>query len=261
MLADITEEARTLFRTIWADRPARTTGIGLGLLVVLTLLAYVAAATSDGPLAALVRHEIKPTRDGSLAEIVAYGMSFLAATAFFCTFIETRSKLLLSLSLLMAFVWLDDAARYHERLGGHLVTAFDLQGMWGLRPQDTGELLAWSIAGSVLGLCLCAGLAGRKPGDLGVLALVAAGFAVLVACGVVGDMAHIMAPSELGGELGLVEDGGEMLAIAYIAGLALGLTRNARAYYAAASARTAGHAPVAGSVTAGNPGTEVLRSH
>jgi hypothetical protein len=49
-----------------------------------------------------------------------------------------------------AFVVADDALQYHERVGKKLAERCDLGAVAGLRPQDSGELLAWSLAGLAL---------------------------------------------------------------------------------------------------------------
>jgi hypothetical protein len=101
----------------------------------------------------------------------------------------------------------------------------------GLRPQDTGEVIAWLFAGLVLGLVLLVSFLGRKPGDLGVLALVSTGFGLLVFCGIFVDMVHIAVPARFKSIIALIEDGGEMLAVVFITVISIALSRNGQAYY------------------------------
>ena len=61
-------------------------------------------------------------------------------------FLEHRSRVPLALSSLLLFIFFDDAAEYHERLGEYLVQALDLGALAGLRDQDMGELTAWALA-------------------------------------------------------------------------------------------------------------------
>jgi len=229
-----------LVRVILADRAARLTALTLGL-AVLTIIAMYAIATAwqaDFWIASKVAGEIGLSRDRSMGEIVNYGLEFVACVLFLLSYFENRSPVLVFLSLLMAFIWFDDSARYHERIGALMVGTFGLPAFAGLRPQDTGEVVAWALAGLILALMLVLGLRHRRPGDRGVLVLVSFGFCFLLLCGVVVDLAHV----GLGGHFELlasvIEDGGEMLAVVLITGVALGLSRNGRAYYEMAARRS-----------------------
>lgn len=222
----ILRETVFLVRAIWDDRPTMWTGLALILLVVVLVLAYaIARHFEDSATALTIGNAIALGRDGSLAEIVGYGFSFLAAVMFFLVGIERQSRAAMFLFLLMAFVWLDDAAQYHERGGRWLSGTLSLPAVGGLRSQDLGELLAWALAGiALLGVLVCA-LLKRKPGDLGMLTLSFFCFALLVVCGVAFDMLHVLAPFDLGFEIGVIEDGGEMIALALIAVIAIGIAR------------------------------------
>lgn len=232
-------ESSRLLRIILNDRPTVVAVSLLAVGVVLLVVAYgVSGVLMDrSSVAAFLHTEIGLSRDRSMGEIVNYGLAFLAATSFFLSFVALRTPMYLFAALLMGFIWLDDSAMYHERLGGQLVRSYDLPAVAGLRPQDLGELLAWSAAGLVLGLVLLFALRRRALGDLGVLALLSLCFGLLVLCGVVADLLHVLAPRHLNLGIGLVEDGGEMLAVTLIAGLALGLARNGEAYRAACLAQ------------------------
>lgn len=220
-------EAFLLMRSIRDDRPTVWTGLALILLVVSIVLAHVVASLFEdvSPVAQRLKTGIGLGRDRSLAEIVGYGFSFLAAVLFFLVWMERQSRALMFLFLLMTFIWLDDAARYHERVGGWLSDALSLSAVGGLRAQDLGELLAWALAGIVLLSALVFAMMRRSPGDLGILGLVFMCFLLLVACGVVFDMLHVLAPFDLGGVIGVLEDGGEMIALALIAIIAIGVAR------------------------------------
>lgn len=223
----ILRETVFLMRAIWDDRPTMWTGLALILLVVVLVLAYaIARHFEDASATALtIGNAIALGRDGSLAEIVGYGFSFLAAVMFFLVGIERQSRAAMFLFLLMAFVWLDDAAQYHERSGTWLSGTLSLPAVGGLRSQDLGELLAWALAGIALLGVLVFALMKRRPGDLGMLTLFFLCFALLVVCGVAFDMLHVLAPFDLGSEIGVIEDGGEMIALALIAVIAIGIAR------------------------------------
>ncbi len=229
-------DARLLLRLVLSDRPARIMALMLGIGVIVLITVYgLSVANSGSPFAAFLVFEIGLSQDRSMGEIVGYGMAFLAATLFFVAFLEIGAPVLLFAASLMGFAWFDDSAGYHERVGEKLASLLDLPTFAGLRPQDTGELLAWLVPGALLGLLLVLCILRRSPGDLGILALVMGGFGLLVLFGVVADMIHVAAPTEFGGAIGLIEDGGEMLVISMLAALAIGLSRNGRAYCEAAA--------------------------
>jgi hypothetical protein len=221
-----------------------TLALGFSVLVVVGLYAAT-ASQPDSEIAAKIAHEIGLSRDRSMGEIVIYGMAFMASALFFLASVENRSLMLFFLSTLMAFVWFDDSAGYHERFGRYLVEVSDLPRFPRLRPQDTGELIAWALAGLVLTPVFLLSLLRRRPGDLGLLALFSAGFGVLALCGIVTDLLHMAAPQRFNLFFAVIEDGGEMFAIALISGLALGLARNGREYYSSLAPGThvwgAGH--------------------
>ena len=224
-------EGNLLLRTILSDRPVKIAIIVLGLLIFSMVVLYV--ATAGHPVSSLsfnVHRLIGLSKDRSLGEILNYGQAFLASFLFFVIFLESRSLMFLSLSVLMAFIWFDDAAKYHERFGGILVEKFDLPVFGALRAQDTGELIAWAIAGIIFICFFWVSLLRPRPGDLGAFTLVSVGFLALILFGIIVDMVHIAAPQDLNFIIGVIEDGGEMLAITSIAAVALGCVRNYEAY-------------------------------
>jgi hypothetical protein len=224
-------ETRLLLRAILSDRPVIATMTVLGSVVCAFIGLFVAThGQPDQSFWFAVHSEIGLSRDRSMGEILNYGLAFLASVLFFLVFIESRSPMFFFFSILMAFIWFDDSASYHERFGRFLDRTISLPALPGTRQQDTGELIAWAIAGSILACFLLPSLLRRRPGDLGALVLVTSGFAALIFFGMLADMVHIAAPPELDFEIGVIEDGGEMLAITFIAGVALGLVRNYQSY-------------------------------
>ncbi|GHG11422.1 hypothetical protein ACFSYD_25275 [Paracoccus aerius] len=165
--------------------------------------------------------------DQSLSESFNHGMLFLAAVLFTLASYETRSRLALFLAALFAFAWLDDSSQYHERMGAILVKNINLPSAFGLRAQDFGELLAWALATTLLFLLGNWAYSGRRNGDGLVLRLISLPIAALLLCAVVFDMIHIMVQGRLANRLlNILEDGGEMLAVAAIATVALAVARN-----------------------------------
>lgn len=215
------------------DRVTVTAGATLLVLIAAIVLSYSisSAASQKSELAATIAYELGLSREGSFSEQVNQGIAFFASAMFFLAFLEYRSWNLLSLAALLAFIWFDDAARYHERIGGFLVSKFEFAAVLGLRPQDTGELLAWSLAAAALSALFILSYWRRRPGDWGILMSVLAAFLLLVFFGVVIDFLHILVPPNVELLVGVLEDGGEMLAVALIAICSIGVVRNADAYF------------------------------
>ncbi len=128
---------------------------------------------------------------------------------------------------LFAYLLVDDRYQLHERLGAHLAQVWGLPDTLGLRAVDLGELLvmaAVSLAGVLLllvGMVASTSATRRALVDVLLLLGVMAFFAVVV------DMAHILfltSPAEP--LVGVLEDGGEMLAltlvVAYLYSLGVG---------------------------------------
>lgn len=226
-------EAAVLYRIIINDRPVLVTFAVLVAITLCLILAYGIGGLfrERSAFAEFLFEEIALTKDRSMGEIFNYGLSFLSASLFFVTFVALRSLMFLFSSLLMAFIWFDDSARYHERLGHKLADRLDLPAVANVRPQEVGELLAWGVAGVVLALLLVLAVVRRGPGDLGALFLLSVCFGLLVVFGLLADI--VGAPEGHRRLFGLMEDGGEMLAIVLVTGMSLGLVRNAEAYRAA----------------------------
>lgn len=201
-------------------------------LILLSTLATIVGQNSN--LAAKIAFGINISRDGSFSELVNYGICFFAAMMFFLAFLDHGCRSFIFLSVLSLFIWYDDAMSYHERVGKVIVEKFELSAFLGLRSQDTGEFIAWAFAGMVLSGIFLWSLRRRCPGDFGILATVFAPFLMLVFFGVVVDFLHVLVPARLqwlAGAVGTIEDGGEMLSVALIATLAVGIQRNTVAYH------------------------------
>ena len=184
-------------------------------------------------IARAIRHNFNLGLDDMVAENFNHGLAFLAATLLFLSFVEVRSRAMLFLTALYGFIWFDDSASFHERAGEKIGKALDLPMRMGLGPQEQGELLAWGIGGIFVGLVFLWFWRGRRRGDLGAVIPFLMCFVALVVFGVVVDMLHAVISPRYGEAAGVIEDGGEMLAIVASAALALGLSRNAPAYYQA----------------------------
>ncbi len=159
-----------------------------------------------------------PGTEGSFSEILNYAQAGLAAVFLGLTWARTRSVVFLAWAAMFTFILLDDSLQYHEVVGAWLVDTLALPAFGDLRAQDTGEVLAWAMAGAVLiPLAVLAVL--RSSGlERGFGLLMASTFVALVFFAVVVDMIHVALPWRA---VMLVEDGGEMLSVAAACVLAL----------------------------------------
>jgi hypothetical protein len=156
-----------------------------------------------------------PAEDRSFAEQVMRGVSLMTAICFLLSYVVTKRRVLLALSAVYGFVWVDDMFLYHERAGTKIAEMFNLQYQFGLRGQDFGEITAWFIAGLGLAVMFAWALLRSELRDVSLLLLVAPAFAMLAFFGLVVDMLHVMFEEQVGLLLGLIEDCGEMLAVAF----------------------------------------------
>lgn len=166
--------------------------------------------------------------EGSVSESFNHGMAFAAAVLFFVAGKAVQSRVCMVLAALMAFAWFDDSAQYHERVGVLFQDYFATANLGIVRPVDAGGLLAWGSVGLVLlGLAVWASRR-FQPGDRVVIRLVRVPVLMLVLCVSVIDLIHSRFDGTVWDATFLViEDGGEMIAIALLATVALFLARNA----------------------------------
>lgn len=127
-----------------------------------------------------------------------------------------RSALFAAWALVFFYLLLDDSLSVHERLGSWLAGVLGFQAALGLRAVDFGELL---VSGVVAGgfVLLIATLALRSTARMRRLCVdYLQLLALLVFFGVVVDMLHVIGKDYGLRGLGLLEDGGEMLAMSLI---------------------------------------------
>jgi hypothetical protein len=137
-----------------------------------------------------------------------------------------RDRWLWLWSALFAYLLLDDRLLLHERSGSWIASQLELGGWFGPHAVHVGELAYMAFLG-LTALC-AAGLMlarGRRPGARNIdLALL---FGVLVFFGAGVDFVHAYGDSRGWRGLGLLEDGGEMLAMSLIAAYVAPLPRAA----------------------------------
>jgi hypothetical protein len=170
--------------------------------------------------------------DNGYPEMVMYATTLLTAGALFYTSLRRRAPWLLFFALLFVIAFVDDAMQYHEIFGDYLAVTLDLPSFGGLRPQDTGELTAWALAGLLLVVPFVAAWRAQRPyqdGEAMVMFVLLGG---LVFCGVVFDMLQILYwYGNIGTLLLFLEDGGEMLVMALTFSFAFSRALAARRAY------------------------------
>ena len=160
------------------------------------------------------------TKDGGYPEIYQYIKEFWIMILILSVFVKTREIGYIAWATLSAYLLCDDALSIHERVGRIIANSLEFTPFLGLRLQDFGELAVTAIAAvlllTLIGFFYLRGsnLFKKITRDLLVLLLVIAFFGVFV------DMVHIPL-KQLGWKmnfaLGVIEDGGEMIAISMLA--------------------------------------------
>lgn len=161
---------------------------------------------------------LHPTNDGSIQELGNYVQAGLCVIFLALVVWKRHSIMALAWCFIFLFVLIDDALQYHETVGAWLATTFHFPSLGGMRPVDLGELLAWSMAGLVVGPMLTVAFLRSSGVERGMGLILMACFGALVVCAVGLDMLHVAVPSEL---LMVAEDGGEMIAIALACSVSL----------------------------------------
>lgn len=164
--------------------------------------------------------------DGGLAEFYQYMKQFWLTLCLATAYFQRRELPFLCWSGLFGFLLLDDALQIHERAGRWLGQALGLPAVFGLRPDDLGELIVAGVVGGVLLVTLAVtqwrhrGPSWRASRDLLILT------GALASCGVLLDTVHVVAYFRLPAFstfLALLEDGGEMLIVSALTAYAFNL--------------------------------------
>jgi len=144
--------------------------------------------------------------------------------------IQTRNTAFFGWALIFAFLLLDDLLMIHERLGRLIAGSLELPAIFGLRPNDLGEVAAAAGIGCIVVTFVI--LAFRRGGeesrhlsaDLLCLLVALAVFGVFF--DVLHTIAYFRAPA-LAQMFSMIEDGGEMLVVSIITAYVFDITSNA----------------------------------
>ena len=188
---------------------------------LLALLLLIDLAFVPPHVAFMTHHLASPlwsiSEDGGYGEIFQYLKEFGVAAMLLAIAIRQARMIHLAWAALFVYFLLDDALQIHEVFGARLVALFQLQPMGGLKAQDLGELGVSAGFGALLfgfiGACYLFADAAARRISRHLFALVM----LLCLFGVVVDMLHSAIPSPIGRAVwGLIEDGGEMVAMSLI---------------------------------------------
>lgn len=180
--------------------------------------------------------------DRGYSEVFQYAKLYWIVILFGVLWLRTRQGIYFIWMLLYAYLLCDDAIQIHEIVGEAIAQRLALAGAFSLRPEDFGELIVSGIVGLTffifMPMLYIKSTKNAKNASLDLTVL----FGVLVFFGVLVDMLHMTAGggrleaesgvvqeggSILGlyakGLLGMVEDGGEMLAVSLVCWYAFNL--------------------------------------
>jgi hypothetical protein len=201
--------------------PAAQDAVGLASLCLLVLvcadMAFIAAhlLTKGGV------HAWDLSSDHSYSEIFQYVKTGGIVFVLCALWLRTRDAVYCVWALLFAYVVCDDAFQIHER-GGKLIAPYlGYEPAFGLMPKDFGEVTVWAAFGVAFLTAITAAYLNSSPAarkaSLGIAQL----FCLLALFGAVVDVAHSAVPTAglaryLRAAVGVIEDGGEMLAMTLI---------------------------------------------
>jgi hypothetical protein len=189
-------------------------------------IVFVALHVAKPYFDALRPHYFSLEADRGLSELYQYAKQIAVVAAMLWCWRRTKSPSFALWAAFFAFMLYDDSYSVHERVGEVLGAAFAFPAIFGLRPQDWGEL-AFAAAVGALMLGLLAIFSARDRGatlapTINLVLLLAA----LAVCGVIVDLIHVVAyygGSRLAWILTVVEDGGELVVMSAITAYACNL--------------------------------------
>ena len=118
---------------------------------------------------------------------------------------------------LFAYLLVDDALMLHERVGVMLAAALALPQIQAIRPEQAGELLFYTATGAAFAGWLVPAVWRGDPGSRALSATLALPVALLVFFGAAMDVAHsLLRGHPYRYAVGLIEDGGEMIAMSVV---------------------------------------------
>lgn len=217
-----------LARLYRSDEPARricNAAFVISVLFILGTILIDIVGFLRGAQPAIHRY-VSVYMDRSVPEFFGYILELSTAALLLGCYFRFRVRMFVFWVCFFVFAAVDDAFTYHEQMGLFLVETLGLPTLPGLRPRDSGEIIAWGIAAVFLLAPLGWSLLKRAPGTWAVFLLFATLAAALVFFGVMVDMLHEVFRGPLRRIVNWTEDGGELLVLSAAAASALLLYRS-----------------------------------
>lgn len=156
-------------------------------------------------------------KERSFAEVFQYLKAYWLVIMFLWLVVRLKEPGYLAWAVMFLYLGLDDLLQIHEERGNDLAIRYSLPEVLGQRSRDLGELLVFAIVGTVLltllGIAYLTGSQRFREHTRNLIPLVA----ILAFAGIVVDALHIIFLYRSAGAIfGLIEDGGEMIALSLI---------------------------------------------
>jgi nucleoside recognition membrane protein YjiH len=152
-------------------------------------------------------------QDGGYGDVFQYVKWYWITIIMLWMFVKTRHIAFCFWGILFGYLLFDDSCQFHERVGAQIAQFFDLAPAFYLKPQDCGQLMVCLFAGLMFftligGAFLFSTNEVKKVSKRLVLFL-----GIIAFFGVLFDALHSMVYLlPIGSFIGVLEDGGEMLA-------------------------------------------------
>lgn len=187
------------------------------LLLLVVDIVFIVLHVIYGHTALLPTRLFSLEQDRGYAEVFQYIKEFWIALMLCFVAIRKSHLLYFGWSLLFFYLLLDDAISIHERVGWYLSDFYNLNAMYGLRAGDIGELVVSISIGVPLLLLIGIAHYRSNPADRRISTILIVMLAFLAFFGVAVDMIHVIVMNtKLGGVVGIVEDGGELVVMSVI---------------------------------------------
>jgi hypothetical protein len=190
--------------------------IDLFFIVAHIIFAYLRIKKID--FFSLEQTDFSLAKEGSHSEVFQYIKELFIAVTLATIYLRSKFKIYGVWSLFFMYVLIDDIFSIHERFGKFLAGNVDLPSFLGLEAKDLGELFIYAIVGTCLIFLLL--LASRENQEEMVNESQRLAFlvGVLIAFGLGFDMLHALASESflVSRLLGVIEDGGEMIAMSLL---------------------------------------------
>jgi hypothetical protein len=156
------------------------------------------------------------SEDHGIGEFVGYGKALVIAMAFVACYVKGKAPVFAALGFTFLLILLDDSLLFHEIVGNRFALAVPFESTFGLQAQDVGELVGWSVLGSLVVSAMAIGFRRSSERARALALIFLALLAALLFFAVFVDMLSILLHDKFWGAhrvMPLAEEGGEMLVL------------------------------------------------